>query len=71
MAQRGGREGFQRQLPLVQLAAYPEYDGKRDQQRERYSDAGAQVPEHNEFPDCHEMGLALSSDQGGFVLASV
>ena len=53
MAQRGGREDFHRQLPLVQLAAYPEYDGKRDQHRERHSDAGAHVPEQNEFPDCH------------------
>jgi hypothetical protein len=27
--------------PLVQLAAYPEYDGKDDQDRERHGDAGA------------------------------
>ena len=26
---------------LVQLAAYPEYDGKDDQDRERHGDAGA------------------------------
>jgi len=42
-------------LPLVQLAAYPEYDGKHDQRRERHSDAATHVPQHNEFPDCHDM----------------
>jgi hypothetical protein len=68
MARHGGREGFHRQLPLVQLAAYPEYDGKRDQHRERHSDAGAHVPEHNEFPDCHGKARSLATvigAQGG------
>ena len=48
-----GWAGFIDGCLLVQLAAYPEYDRKRDQHRERHSDAGAHVPEHNEFPDCH------------------
>ena len=61
MDQRGGQEGFHRQLPLVQLAAYPEYDGKRDQHRERHSHAGAHVPEHNEFPDCHGEERSLAT----------
>jgi len=41
MDQRGGREGFHQQLLLVQLAANPEYDGKRDNHRYRHGDAGA------------------------------
>ncbi len=53
MAQHGDREGCHRQLPLVQLAAYPEYDWKRDHHRYRQGDAGASGPEQNEFPDCH------------------
>ena len=61
MHQRGGQEGFHRQLPLVQLAAYPEYDGKRDQHRERHSHAGAHVPEHNEFPDYHGEERSLAT----------
>ena len=60
MGQLGGREGFHRQRPLVQLAAYPEYEGKRDQHRERHSDAGAHVPEHGEFPDYHGKGALIS-----------
>ena len=51
--QRGDREGCHRQLPLVQLAAYPEYDGKHDHHRNRHGDAGAYGPEQNEFPYCH------------------
>lgn len=70
MALRGGQEDFHRQLPLVQLAAYPKYDGKHDQHRERHSDAGAQEPKHNDFPDCHDKersarwGVALESRKG-------
>jgi hypothetical protein len=40
MGQLAGRE-FHRQLLLVQLPAYPEYDGKDNQDRERHGDAGA------------------------------
>ena len=60
-ARHGGQASFIDGCRLVQLAAYPEYDGKRDQHRERHSDAGAHVPEHNEFPDCHG-NERLSSD---------
>ena len=45
----------------VQLAAYPEYEGKCDQHRERHGDAGTHVPEHNEFPDCHGNERSLAT----------
>jgi hypothetical protein len=53
MAPPGGHAERHRQLLLVQLAVYPKYNGKRDHHRYRHGDAGAHVPEQNEFPDCH------------------